>query len=49
MNVTEKATKIILDNIDVLHRCSELLLPKRKINQQEFEALFDNKNEDCKE
>lgn len=36
----QKAKEIILENEKVLHSCSELLLEKEKIGQQEFEALF---------
>lgn len=39
-----KAKKIIEDNKDVLYKCAELLIEKEKIYQQEFEALFENKN-----
>lgn len=35
-----KAKNIILENRDVLDRCSELLLEKEKITREEFEALF---------
>ena len=36
-----KAAKaIIVKNMDVLHRCSELLIEKEKITGAEFEALF---------
>ncbi len=27
--------------MEVLNKCAELLMEKEKINQQEFEALFD--------
>ena len=36
-----KATQIIKDHENVLHKCAELLLQKEKIGQQEFEALFE--------
>ncbi len=36
----EKAKAIIADNLDVLHRCAELLLEKERISAKEFEALF---------
>ncbi len=36
----EKAKQIIVDNIDILERCAQLLLKKEKIMQPEFEALF---------
>ncbi len=35
-----KAETIIKENIDVLHKCAELLLEKEKIDQKEFEELF---------
>ena len=34
------AKAIIQDNMDILHRCSELLLQKERIDRAEFEALF---------
>ena len=36
-----KAKQMITDNRDVLDACANLLLEKKKISQQEFEALFD--------
>ncbi|MBQ8596635.1 MAG: ATP-dependent zinc metalloprotease FtsH [Lachnospiraceae bacterium] len=41
-----KAKTIILENIEVLHKCSELLLEKEKIGRDEFEALFETKKDD---
>ena len=38
-----KAKEIILEHMDVLNRCAELLLIKEKIGREEFEALFDGK------
>lgn len=38
-----KAKNIINDNIDVLHRCSQLLIEKDRIGKEEFEALFQKK------
>ena len=35
-----KATAIIKEHMDVLHRCAVLLIEKEKIGQEEFEALF---------
>ena len=35
-----KATQIIKEHEEVLHKCAELLLEKERINRQEFEALF---------
>ena len=37
----EKATEIIKEHEDVLHKCAELLLEKEKIGREEFEALFE--------
>ena len=37
----QKARGIILEHKLVLERCCDLLLEKEKINQQEFEGLFD--------
>ncbi|MBR3040289.1 MAG: ATP-dependent zinc metalloprotease FtsH [Lachnospiraceae bacterium] len=39
----KKATEIIKENIDVLHKSAALLIEKEKITRDEFEALF---NED---
>ena len=44
-----KARKIIEDHKDILYKCTELLLEKEKINQQEFEALFENVKDDKEE
>ena len=38
----KKAKEIILSHRDVLESCSQLLIEKEKIGQDEFEALFDN-------
>ena len=35
-----KAKEIIEEHMDVLHRCTALLMEKEKIGQEEFEALF---------
>ena len=35
-----KATAIIKEHMDVLHRCAALLIEKEKIGQEEFETLF---------
>ena len=40
----KKAKDIIMENIDVLHKCAALLMEKEKINQEEFEALFESTN-----
>ena len=37
-----EAKRIITENIDVLHKCAELLLEKERIERNEFEALFEN-------
>ena len=37
----EKAKAMIEEHIDVLHKCSDLLIQKEKIGQEEFEQLFD--------
>lgn len=39
-----KAKEIILEHTDVLHKCADLLLEKEKIGREEFEALFEVKN-----
>jgi len=36
----EKTRKIINDNIEILHKCADLLIEKEKIGQEEFEQLF---------
>ncbi len=36
----DKAKQIILENIEVLHSCAEILLEKERITRDEFEALF---------
>ncbi len=40
-----KAKKIIMEHEAVLHKSAELLLEKEKISREEFEALFEVKNE----
>lgn len=42
----KKAKDIILAYMDVLHHCAELLIVKEKIGREEFEALFDQKEND---
>lgn len=32
--------EILMENMDVLHRCADLLLEKERIDRSEFEALF---------
>lgn len=41
----KKGKDIIMEHIDVLHKCAELLIEKEKIGQEEFEALFESTNE----
>ncbi|MBE5943661.1 MAG: ATP-dependent zinc metalloprotease FtsH [Lachnospiraceae bacterium] len=40
----EEAKKIIEENIEVLHKCANLLLEKERIDRPEFEALFGRPN-----
>ncbi|MBQ8946106.1 MAG: ATP-dependent zinc metalloprotease FtsH [Lachnospiraceae bacterium] len=35
-----RAKAIIEENIDILHKCSAMLLEKEKVSREEFEALF---------
>lgn len=42
----KKAKKIILENEKILHSCAKLLLEKEKIGRAEFEALFEESDED---
>ncbi len=35
-----EAKRIITENMDVLHKCAELLLEKERVDREEFEALF---------
>ena len=37
------AKRIILEHMDVLHACAALLIEKERINREEFEALFENR------
>ncbi len=36
----EKARRIIVDHLEVLHNCANLLIEREKIGREEFEALF---------
>ena len=36
----QRAKEIIMQHLDVLHKCSALLLEKEKVHRDEFEALF---------
>lgn len=38
----EKARKILNENIDILHKCADLLIEKEKITGEEFSMLFEN-------
>ena len=38
-----EARRIIEENMDVLHKCANLLLEKERIERSEFEALFETK------
>ena len=40
----EKAKNIILEYEDILHACAKLLLEKEKVHREEFEALFENRD-----
>ncbi len=39
-----KAKAVIVEHMEVLHGCAELLLQKEKIGREEFEALFEKKD-----
>lgn len=41
----QRATDIINEHQDVLHKCAQLLLEKEKIHREEFEALFATEGE----
>ena len=43
MSAMLRLRKLISENMDVLHRSSELLLEKEKISREEFESLFEDK------
>lgn len=34
------AKKILMEHIDILHKCAELLIQKERIDREEFESLF---------
>lgn len=38
----EKARKLLNENIEILHKCADLLIEKEKITGEEFNALFEN-------
>ena len=35
-----RARKMIVDNLQVLHKCAAILVEKEKMYREEFEALF---------
>lgn len=37
-----EAKRILMENMDVLHKCAQCLLEKERIDRAEFEALFDS-------
>lgn len=36
----DKAKKLLVDNVEVLHKCADLLIEKDRIGRDEFEGLF---------
>ncbi len=42
----EKATGILKDHMDVLHKLAELLIEKERIGQDEFKTLFEHNDEE---
>lgn len=38
-----EAKRILMENIDILHKCANLLIEKERITREEFEALFEEK------
>jgi cell division protease FtsH len=36
----EDTRRILIDHMDILHRCADLLLEKERIDREEFESLF---------
>lgn len=44
-NCYDEAKKILLEYKDVLDACTELLMQKERITREEFEALFEGRNE----
>ena len=45
----EKATGILKDHMDVLHKLAELLIEKERIGQDEFKSLFEHNDEESGE
>ena len=45
----EKATGILKDHMDVLHKLAELLIEKERIGQDEFKTLFEHNDEESGE
>ena len=44
--IDREISRIIRENIGVLHSCAALLLEKEKIHREEFEALFTTEKEE---
>jgi cell division protease FtsH len=38
----EETRRILIDHMDILHQCANLLLEKERIDREEFESLFQN-------
>lgn len=38
-----EAKRILMENMDVLHACADLLIEKERVTREEFEALFEKK------
>jgi len=36
----DEARRILRENMDILHKCSEMLIEKERISREEFESLF---------
>lgn len=41
----QKAKKLLMEHIQVLHNCADLLIEKERITREEFEALFEKDGE----
>ena len=41
-----EAKKILVEHMDILHKCAELLMEKERIDREEFESLFKINNKD---
>ncbi len=40
----EDAKKILMDNMEVLHKCADLLIERDRISKEEFESLFSHED-----